>query len=79
MVGVSGFEPETSCSQSKHSARLSYTPKRFMQETSIHKIERVKHKLIEMTPVTRHQYSQRAMSRLGVELRVNREIIYVFL
>ena len=26
MVGVSGFEPETSCSQSKHSARLSYTP-----------------------------------------------------
>ena len=79
MVGVRGFEPPTPRSQSEYSARLSYTPKRLIKETSIHKIERVKHKLIEMTPVTRHQYSQRAMSRLGVELRVNREIIYVFL
>ena len=25
-IGVRGFEPLTSCSQSKHSARLSYTP-----------------------------------------------------
>ncbi len=26
MVGVTGFEPATSCSQSKHSTGLSYTP-----------------------------------------------------
>lgn len=26
MVGVAGFEPTTSCSQSKRSTRLSYTP-----------------------------------------------------
>ena len=26
MVGVRGFEPPTSCSQSKHSTRLSYAP-----------------------------------------------------
>ena len=26
LVGVIGFEPTTSCSQSRHSARLSYTP-----------------------------------------------------
>src|SRR5688572_29113079 len=28
MVGVTGFEPATSCSQSKHSTGLSYTPNR---------------------------------------------------
>lgn len=28
MVGAKGFEPSTSCSQSKHSTRLSYAPKR---------------------------------------------------
>ena len=26
MVGARGFEPPTSCSQSRHSARLSYAP-----------------------------------------------------
>lgn len=26
LVGVSGFEPETTCSQSMRSTRLSYTP-----------------------------------------------------
>ena len=32
MVGVTGFEPATSCSQSKCSTKLSYTPIRIGKE-----------------------------------------------